>query len=443
MKEIYLNGNNICDLSGLRGLHHLQKLWLCDNQIRSLSAIDGVEFPNVRELWIARNVITKFGTCLDGFWNVGILNVSDNKIGSFKEVLNLGRLEMLSSVCFADPHYGENPVCRLCNYQTYILYHLNQINMLDTLRISNESKQLAEATYMKKKMYYNMRIKTLKRNTTNVVRRSKEAKYSLIQKINQDLKILIKNQKDIEREMHDDGVGGGTKAVFLDQLKSKRKAILAEVDRLREHIAQLKQQSELVKRNVCSISDGSIRRLITELETGGNIRLEDGRPSDLWYTSCVDLITSRFVQSDYRAHGVTGVRVNGVTRIHNRFLRNRFEEKMEATHRSLKRRNGGGGEKGKGSNRKSDGKKKVLEYLFFGEDPEIQNAVGSGNEIKRIIEEGFRMPHEYLSIGVPAAATKLSNSLSHVDVPEVRSQFESASARKRRSSDTVRRRGLC
>jgi hypothetical protein len=33
---------------------------------------------------------------------------------------------------------------------------------------------------------------------------------------------------------------------------------------------------------------------MTELETGGNIRFEEGKASDKWFTSCVDLVRSRF-----------------------------------------------------------------------------------------------------------------------------------------------------
>ena len=51
-----------------------------------------------------------------------------------------------------------------------------------------------------------------------------------------------------------------------------------------------------MKAQVCSISDYNTSRLIVELETGGNIRLEDGKPSDVWYSSCVDLVNSRFFQ---------------------------------------------------------------------------------------------------------------------------------------------------
>jgi hypothetical protein len=64
-------------------------------------------------------------------------------------------------VTFQDPHYGDNPICNLCNYQTYVLYHLPNLGKLDTLYISDDAKAFADATFMKKRMYYNMRIKTI------------------------------------------------------------------------------------------------------------------------------------------------------------------------------------------------------------------------------------------------------------------------------------------
>jgi hypothetical protein len=44
----------------------------------------------------------------------------------------------------------------------------------------------------------------------------------------------------------------------------------------------------------------------------------------------VDLLHSRFFKEDFAPHGVSGIRVTRVTRIHNRFLRNRFEEHLES-----------------------------------------------------------------------------------------------------------------
>lgn len=93
--------------------------------------------------------------------NLYEINLAANKLGNFKELLNINRISSLKVATFFDPHYGENPICNLCNYQTYVLYHLPNLIKLDTLLISEEAKAFAEGTFMKKRMYYNMRIKTI------------------------------------------------------------------------------------------------------------------------------------------------------------------------------------------------------------------------------------------------------------------------------------------
>lgn len=118
----------------------------------------------LKTLWIASNFIEEIKTSLDKLKSLNDINLAGNKICSFKEALNLNRLPNLKILSFYDPHFGENPICNLCNYQTYVLYHLRNITKLDTLFISDEAKSFAEATFMKKKMYYNMRIKTIQRS---------------------------------------------------------------------------------------------------------------------------------------------------------------------------------------------------------------------------------------------------------------------------------------
>lgn len=66
-------------------------------------------------------------------------------------------------------------------------------------------------------------------------------------------------------------------------------------------------------------------RLLLELETGGNVRLEEGKPGHIWYNSCVELVKSRFYREDFEKLGITGIKIQRVIRIHNRFLKNLFE----------------------------------------------------------------------------------------------------------------------
>ena len=45
-----------------------------------------------------------------------------------------------------------------------------------------------------------------------------------------------------------------------------------------EDLKDLDQIYEVLKRKIYEISEQNIHRLMTELETGGNIRFEEGRP---------------------------------------------------------------------------------------------------------------------------------------------------------------------
>lgn len=67
-----------------------------------------------------------------------------------------------------------------------------------------------------------------------------------------------------------------------------------------------------------------------------------------------------------------------VTRIHNRFLRNRFEEKLEQL-----------------VDLSDNQYKRSLEYLFYGVNP------SAPKEIYRAMEEGFRSIQEYQEANMP------------------------------------------
>ena len=58
----------------------------------------------------------------------------------------------------------------------FVLFMLPKLSILDTLLLADETKMLAEATFLKKQMYYNMRIKTMHRNARNIIRMAAEGK---------------------------------------------------------------------------------------------------------------------------------------------------------------------------------------------------------------------------------------------------------------------------
>ncbi len=53
------------------------------------------------------------------------LNLADNRIASFAEIPHFARLAVrLRALYLSDPHFGDNPVCALCNYRTYAVHQV-------------------------------------------------------------------------------------------------------------------------------------------------------------------------------------------------------------------------------------------------------------------------------------------------------------------------------
>lgn len=71
-----------------------------------------------------------------------------------------------------------------------------------------------------------------------------------------------------------------------------------------EELNHLEAVYDSVKRHTFSVCNQTVHKLITELETGGNIRLEEGKSNEKWYVSCVDLIKSRFHSEDMQQYGI-------------------------------------------------------------------------------------------------------------------------------------------
>ena len=115
-----------------------------------------------------------------------------------------------------------------------------------------------------------------------------------------------------------------------------------------------------------------------------------------------------------RKFGIVQIEITRVTRIHNRFLRNRFEEKVEQL-----------------IDLTSSAQKKSIEYLFYGVDPKIPN------EIYRAMEEGFRQPIEYSTIGVPQEVS-LVNSVVAAESPRIYSFVKQDEMMLRSSSSPMK-----
>ncbi|XP_071832914.1 leucine-rich repeat-containing protein 9-like isoform X2 [Apostichopus japonicus] len=430
--RMFLYGNNISKMENISHLKELETLWLARNNIINIEGLS--ELSKLKDLNVAGNKIEKIGHSLDSHNSLANLNLSGNNISTLKELTHLIRLPGLKVLGLKDPLYAPNPVCYLCNYSTHVLYHLPGLERLDSYDVCNKTmREMAEATVVKKKMYYNMRIQTLKRDQADMLQRLMKEKKACIRETKERIRKLTSAIKEVERELcqiynvaffeeaadlptlprNDEGPGSGTESDTQNSndqelplnLKAKLARLKARLSLCYDKLRQMDQYHREATQRVEQSTELVNKRLMTELETGGNVRFEDGNSADVWFTSCHDLILSRFCVADYRVHGILGIKIHRITRVHNRMLRFRFESKLTKVTE----------DEDSPVMNKSPTVKKLQEYLFFVVDPALP---GGDNQLMSLLEEGPMDPETYQQLGCDSAIP-LSNSLSLCEKPRI------------------------
>ncbi|TRY55271.1 hypothetical protein DNTS_015750, partial [Danionella cerebrum] len=411
LKKLFLYDNNIDHISNLEMLKDLQTLWLNKNRISIVQGLSSL--VNLEELNLADNAIETLGHSLDPNVNLQNLNLSGNRINSFKELTNLARLPRLRHLSLQDPQCIPNPVCLLYNYYIHVLYHMPLLHRLDTYDISSKHlKDSAESTVMKKIMYYTMRVRGVQRQFDELKAKLKQQRRDQILLPEERIRVLTFSFRNLERELYyvqctgrksgepEDSTSNLCRVLSHEQiLEHKLDALKERLNFWEQHLDEIESRHHHNVALASNKKDVMVNFLLLELETVGNIRFEEGNTGDPWFTSCYDLLLSRFCAWDYKSFNITGIKINRILRIHNRSLRHRFQDKV---HSLLCRQE---------SSSLSQNYKRSMEYLFYVPDPELSC---DGDEILQIPEKGFKTAEEYKALG-RERAVPLSNSVSVSD----------------------------
>ena len=404
LKRLNLSCNKIKALEGLTDLTSLEFFWINENQISLLENLSTL--TRLSDFSIAQNQIQTISSDLNHLSSLESLNLSGNPICSFSEIFKLSQLPKLSRLSLSDPNFNESIICTLTNYQVFVLYYLNTLTSLDCIYITHDSRVFAHTTFTKKKLYYTMKKKSLKRAvaslTSQLAAKAKKTEDSSWVYI----LALLKSAKAVEREIDELSLpacspfsmfqcGDSTPAPSPSPCLSPHESLDSYHSRL---ISKIKEEYQKVcgynRLLHCLVSKAETwsrciaKELDLEFSCGGNLRFEEGSPSDSWYKSCCDLVNSRYTHS-------MEVAVTRVARIHNRLLRSRFEDKLESL-----------------VDISDNSYKRNIDYLFY-----------SGEDLMQVINDGFKTPAEYGELGRPGCVP-LSYSLETAEILRLREIYE-------------------
>lgn len=189
LEKLVLFNNTVAKLENLDKLTSLQTLDVSQNKIEVIEGLSNLH--NLQILNLAMNLIEHVGNRLKSLQNLREVNLSGNRINNVEEIRPLREMTNLKVLYFFDPHYGENPLCKIYNYQTYMLFNFDFLDRFDSLVINDESRKSAVVEFKRKRIYYNMKVKCLKRLFTTIDKLLRAVKNKKKENCTNDLRLLM------------------------------------------------------------------------------------------------------------------------------------------------------------------------------------------------------------------------------------------------------------
>ena len=82
-------------------------------------------------------------------------------------------------------------------------------------------------------------------------------------------------------------------------MRCKMDMLKSHCHHLEQYLLSVEEKCRFEVERLKEKEDDVIHCWEAELETGGNVRFIDGNPKHSWFNSCVELVTSRFLASDF------------------------------------------------------------------------------------------------------------------------------------------------
>jgi hypothetical protein len=173
LRDIQLNFNLIKKIEFIENLQNLEKFWISANQISKIENLP----PSLLSFYICCNCVENIDECMpERLPNITELNISGNFISKFDCVYILSKIKNLTNLSLQDPDFGENPICRINNYRIFILHNLPKLTHLDQKSILEDELKEVSSTFFKKTLYYKNKIKNNNKITKSIFKLLKNFK---------------------------------------------------------------------------------------------------------------------------------------------------------------------------------------------------------------------------------------------------------------------------
>lgn len=175
-----------------------------------------------------------------------------------------------------------------------------------------------------------MRIKTIKRNTNYLLKMLDDFAMANKDKMIHDLKELDSKSRAIKKLMSDMDIlfaKTGKKSSKYTDFEKALETVSKIAGKKYDVLAAHDNHNKNIQHQIYLQSDMAIRKLLLELETGGNVRFEDEQKDEAWVKECEALVKV-FIKKTITPNSPKSVQIHRLSKLHNRNLKIMLEGKL-------------------------------------------------------------------------------------------------------------------
>jgi hypothetical protein len=159
LRELFLHQNRITSLKGLHGCPRVQRLWIFSNSLQSLEGLHAC--GGLRELWAQDNLLTR-SDHIATLPSLQSLQLAGNPISDTAEIQKLSCLTNLHDLCLADVHFGRCPVVDTEGYRAVTVACLNSLQRLDGMEVTQGDRRDSRSQHLAAEVAFQDRVRSIR-----------------------------------------------------------------------------------------------------------------------------------------------------------------------------------------------------------------------------------------------------------------------------------------
>nr|CAD7406557.1 unnamed protein product [Timema poppensis] len=226
---------------------------------------------------------------------------------SAQDIVHLSQCPSLTELQLSDQLYGHCPVIQQCNYRSYVVIHLPQLQVLDSFTIDDAEREQVKCFYGGKIIHFNMLLRNYANNHYKEILSKEQEDKLTTDRLRQQL--YAHKLKELQVQSSNDT----NKLLNKKRVQKNKDHLISLIKNWQQHLEEWIENHRITEKLYgCQLN--------YQLQNVGNMSFMQGCEEHAMVLASQKLMNQFYCSYLFRLHGIVSTKVTRVTRIYHKGL---------------------------------------------------------------------------------------------------------------------------